>query len=76
MMRPQQVPQSRTAKIVTRLWLILIVTVNTVSYLMMTFGLFRGFYYAYVKQDPVQFIWSVVMTVFAVYINLKNPNNK
>lgn len=54
---------------------ILKILVNITSYLAMTYGLFRGLYFAYFKPDAVKFIATVAMTLFAIYINLKNPNN-
>lgn len=57
-----------------RVYSLVTIIVNIISYLLMCFGLFRGAYYAYYDQNVIQFLWSVAMTVFAVYINLKNPN--
>ena len=74
MMRQPSQPPRKIAVVIETSFIIMTTIVNIVSYLMMTFGLFRGFYFAYISQDPKQFVWSVVMTVFAVYINLKNPN--
>ena len=49
--------------------------VNIVSYFTMTLGLFRGIYFSLIKPSAIDFIWTVAITVFAIYINLKNPNN-
>ena len=51
------------------------ILVNIVSYLLMAYGLFRGLYYSYFSPNVGQFVATVAMTVFAIYINLKNPNN-
>ena len=74
MIRPQQVLLSRTALIINRMWLVMTTLVNLASYTAMAYGFFRGLYYAYFNQSVEQFLWSVAMTIFAVYINLKNPN--
>lgn len=61
-------------RVFNKVYTLITIIVNIISYLLMCFGLFRGAYYAYYDQSVTQFLWSVAMTVFAVYINLKNPN--
>jgi len=54
---------------------ILAFLVNIVTYLVMCLGAFKAVYYCFNTPRWEQLALTVVLTLFAIYINLKNPNN-
>lgn len=52
----------------------IVTTVNIITYLLIIVGLVRAIYFSYYKLNWEQFTLSIIMTIFVIYINLKNPS--